>query len=220
MQVVNRLKVVAGVAQLGAVAWGRGLVVVLALLALSVQARAEEPGAPQKVVEQVTAQVLAVVREQGTKMDSDPQAFFSAIEEVLEPVVAFDFIARGVMGNYAKEASDEQRQRFSEVFQQDLVSTYARGLAIYSSNPISVDPASDAQQGQRRVSVIQRVKTDAGEHVLAYTMGLDRNDNRWKLLNVVINGVNLGNTFRSQFAQAMQKNGDLDSVIESWGRNG
>ncbi|MYM64637.1 phospholipid-binding protein MlaC [Pseudomaricurvus sp. HS19] len=218
MQVFKRLSVVSGMVRPGAAV--RGLALVLALLALSVQARAEELGAPQQVVAEVTEQVLAVVREQGAKLDSEPEAFFAAIEEVLAPVVAFDFIARGVMGNYAKEASEEQRKRFSEVFQQDLVSTYARGLAIYSANPITVDPGSDAQQGQRRVSVIQRVKTDAGEHVLAYTMGLDRNDNRWKLLNVVINGVNLGNTFRSQFAQAMQKSGDLDSVIEGWGRNG
>ena len=198
----------------------RSLVLMAVMVVLPLVVRAEVVETPYQVVQRVTDEVLKVVRSQGEQMEADPQAFNSAVNQVLEPVVAFDYIARGVMGNYAKEATPEQRQRFSEIFQADLVSTYARGLAIYSSRPISVDPAAAADKDQRRVSVIQRVKTEAGEHVLAYTMGLDRGDNRWKLLNVVINGVNLGNTFRSQFAQSMQKNGDLDAVIRDWGHRG
>ena len=47
-------------------------------------------------------------------------------------------------------------------------------------------------------------------------MGKSRKDNQWKLLNVIINGVNLGNTFRSQFDQAMKKEANLDRVIDNW----
>ena len=38
-----------------------------------------------------------------------------------------------------------------------------------------------------------------------------------KLVNVVLNGINLGITFRTQFYQAMKKSdGDLDLVIAEW----
>ena len=40
---------------------------------------------------------------------------------------------------------------------------------------------------------------------------------QWKLINIVINGVNLGLTFRNQFrALAEEFDGDIDKVILNW----
>ena len=37
------------------------------------------------------------------------------------------------------------------------------------------------------------------------------------MLNVVINGINLGKTFRNQFTQSAQRSGgDIDQVISGW----
>ncbi len=42
-------------------------------------------------------------------------------------------------------------------------------------------------------------------------------DDVWKLRNVVINGINIGLQFKSQFGFYMQKHrNDIDSVIEAW----
>ena len=39
----------------------------------------------------------------------------------------------------------------------------------------------------------------------------------WKLINIIINGVNLGVTFRNQFYALMDKNSlDIDIVIKKW----
>ena len=38
----------------------------------------------------------------------------------------------------------------------------------------------------------------------------------WKLINIIINGVNLGLTFRNQFYSLMKKENDLDKVIGKW----
>ncbi|MEL7399164.1 MAG: ABC transporter substrate-binding protein, partial [Pseudomonadota bacterium] len=108
------------------------------------------------------------------------------------------------------------RQRFSQVFQSDLISTYAKGMAAFGDERIEVLPPTQDIEGQKRVNVIQKVYTENGENTVSYTMGFSKKTSEWKLLNVVINGVNLGATFRSQFAQAMQKAGDLDVVIKEW----
>ena len=48
-------------------------------------------------------------------------------------------------------------------------------------------------------------------------MARSKTSGDWKLINVVMDGINLGKTFRSQFEQAVQKNnGDIDMVIEKW----
>ena len=40
---------------------------------------------------------------------------------------------------------------------------------------------------------------------------------KWKLRNLIINGINIGKLFRDQFAETMQKNGNnLDKAIDGW----
>lgn len=174
---------------------------------------------PYTLVEQVTVDMQTVVREQSHLLNTDPQVFYGAVAEVLDPVVAFDYIANGVMGNYAKQATAEQKQRFSVVFRENLISTYAKGMAVYGLQKIVIVPPQGDLVDQRRVSVVQKVMGEDGEHTVNYTMGKSGQDGSWKLLNVTINGINLGMTFRSQFAQAMKTAGDLDQVIDGWSMN-
>jgi phospholipid transport system substrate-binding protein len=42
-------------------------------------------------------------------------------------------------------------------------------------------------------------------------------EGNWLVENVIVNGLNLGSTFRTQFEQsAQQYGGDLDQVIANW----
>ena len=46
---------------------------------------------------------------------------------------------------------------------------------------------------------------------------LNPKKNQWKLINIVINGVNLGVTFRNQFYSLMKdQENDIDKVIDLW----
>jgi phospholipid transport system substrate-binding protein len=47
-------------------------------------------------------------------------------------------------------------------------------------------------------------------------MYLDK-EGKWKIINIVVNGINLGKTFRSQFYSLMEKNEEnIDLVIDQW----
>ena len=44
----------------------------------------------------------------------------------------------------------------------------------------------------------------------------------WRLRNIIIGGVNIGLTYRSQFASALKDpkyGGDMDKVIDAWDRH-
>ena len=171
---------------------------------------------PHDVVKRVTTIIVDIIDDKAHLLETEPQDFYDAVSEVLSPVVAFDYIAKGVMGRYAKEATPEQRARFAQVFQSNLITTYAKGMALYGSQEVVVVPPVGEIGSRRRVGVIQKVTTDGAVHSVQYTMGKSKQTGDWMLLNVVINGVNLGETFRSQFAQAMKKSGDIEEVISSW----
>ena len=175
---------------------------------------------PHQLVTQLSYEVLQVVNDKKYVLDENPEDFNQAISNVLESYIAFDYIAKGVMGRYAKEATAEQRMRFSQSFKNDMMNTYAKGRVAFSDNRLEVLPAAEESLNQSRVSVIQKVYGVDSEHTVAYSMGKSKTTNRWMLLNVVIDGINLGSTFRSQFAQAMQSKGDLEVVIASWSVEG
>ena len=63
------------------------------------------------------------------------------------------------------------------------------------------------------------IRTSTGEvYPLLYEMGLGKDD-VWRMRNITINGVNIGLTYRSQFASAATDSrygGDLNKVIDAW----
>ena len=195
-----------------------GLVLTLSLLSVTPWGHAAidpKGQSPHRLVEEVTREMFAIVEKyDGGPKNSD--RYHQEITQLLEPVVDFEFIAQAVMGSYRKDASDEQTRRFAEIFKKGLVKTYAKGIAGYVDSEIKVLPPSDEDANKRRISVYQEVRHEGSKHQLSYTMVQNRAD-EWKLINLVLDGVNLGKSFRSQFQQsAKQQNGNLDKVIDTW----
>lgn len=209
-------------------AMAKFLSTVVCLLSLSVSAMAvadkselETPAfdsAAHNRVQQVTNDLIVTITEKGELINTSPEDYFSAVGEVLAPVVDFKFISKVVMGRYGKAATPEQKQKFEQAFRRGLVETYARGMAGYADQDIKILPPEGDVSAQRRVSVRQQVRGEQGDsHLLAYTMARSKKTGEWMLINVVMDGINLGKTFRSQFEQAVKKNsGDIDAVIDQW----
>ncbi len=173
-------------------------------------------GSAHAIVKDVQDQLLGTIRNGDNIAVNDEAAYFEKVQIILAPVVDFSYIARGVMGGYAKQASPEQRNEFTGLFKYGLVSTYAKGMASFADRDISILPPKGDISGQKTISVAQEVRGEDGVNRVSYTMKLNRKG-EWKLVNVVLNGINLGITFRTQFYQAMKQNdGDINAVIAGW----
>tara|TARA_R110000782_G_scaffold88585_1_gene170848 strand:- start:1390 stop:2049 length:660 start_codon:yes stop_codon:yes gene_type:complete len=171
---------------------------------------------PHELIETVTDDLLQMIDEHRETFDDDPQAFFDSLDCLLTRVIDFKWIASNVMGTYRAEATDEQRELFVKTFHRDLIETYGRGLISYGDETIVVLPPKEDLEGKRRVTVVQEIRGKDGVFPLYYSMALNR-EGMWKITNVVINGINLGKTFRNQFAQRAEKyDGNIDQVIANW----
>jgi phospholipid transport system substrate-binding protein len=169
---------------------------------------------PQDIIEQTTKELFASVKKNNAavKLSDD---YYAEVTTILNKVVDFPFIAHAVMRKSGKGATPEQEQLFAAAFKNGLVKTYAKGIANYADSAIKTLP-STAEVGARRVSIDQDVSDKGTVHRLSYTLLLNK-AGEWKLINVVLNGINLGDSFTSQFDQAMIKNGnDIDKVIANW----
>ena len=193
-----------------------------------VQAMAQQPSA-HEVVEDATQRVMAVVAEASEYADEDPERYYRQVQEILDPVIDFRGFARSVMGPYATSeryrSLDEagqarlraQLDEFTEVMRLGLVRTYSKGLLAYSGSRIEVFAISDEEEASGRAAVRQLIYSGQAEpYVLLYQMGRDKSG-QWQLRNVIIESVNLGEIYRSQFESAARKyDGDLDAVIANW----
>lgn len=195
-----------------------GMLVWLSLLSAGVAAASSvdpKKETPHALVEEVTGVMFETVEEYKGG-EEDTEAYYDAIQETLEPVVDFEFIAKAVMGDHRKKASEEQIERFVGVFKKGLVTTYAKGIASYIDSDIEIEAPDKDVSDKRRVSVDQKVTHEGSTYNLSYTMAQNR-EGEWKLINLVLDGVNLGRSFRSQFGQAAKKyDGDIDKVIDNW----
>jgi phospholipid transport system substrate-binding protein len=185
------------------------------VLAFALPFSAQAASEPQAVVEAVTKQLMGIAREHGGS-GGNQEVYFSEVEKILGDVVDFRFIARNVMGKDSfNKATPAQRQKFTEVFRGGLVKSYAKGIAGYVNSEIKVVGASVNPNDPSRAVVRQEVSHEGAVHQLSYSMRLQ--DEQWQVINVILNGVNLGQSFSSQFTAAMRKeSGDLDKVINNW----
>lgn len=196
------------------------LLSVAMLFAATAQAESPMPPAqePQVVVESVAKELFALVKAKNAAKTPDEE-YFQQAEKVLDGAVNFQFIAGAVMGKatYAK-ATAAQRQKFTEVFKSGLVKSYAKGIAGYADSEIKLLGVTKDAKNPNRAVVKQEVsdKAKGDTHTLRYTM-VKGKTGEWKLINVDLNGVNLGQTFSGQFKAALKKhNGDVDKVIANW----
>ena len=167
-------------------------------------------------VEKIHEDIVLVVRAKQDIYEENPEEFIKAISFALQPLVDFKRISRNVMGRYYKDANKEQIEKFNKVFKASLLETYSKTLAEFKDEEILVSSEVKKSPKGNREKVSLQIVTSTKVYPAIYDMYLNK-QGQWKLINIVINGVNLGLTFRNQFYSLMEKEGNnLDVVIEKW----
>ena len=187
--------------------------------AASVASTAASAKSPEDQVRDVSDAVLALIEEARGYAEDDPERFYGEITTLLDPFVDFDSFARSVMAVHFRDATPAQRRRFSDSFKWGLVRTYALALTEFSNGKVTVLPADQGQRNPGRHTVRMEVVTPSGSvYPIQYTMGQNR-QGEWQVRNIIVSGINMGLTYRNQFASAMNdpvNGGNLDKVIDGW----
>ena len=207
----------------------RILLTVFMAFGLLAQASAAEKG-PYEVVADTTQELVKVIEEAKGYIAKDPDRFTGEVLRIMDDVVDFQSFARGIMGKYGSRGyyeslkTDAERakfrdqvMRFTNNFKDGLINTYAQGLLGFNGNRIEVLPLPDDVDLSGSVGVRQEIYGErAKPYQVMYTVR-QGSDGKWKLRNVVIEGLNLGRIYQNQFNAAVkQYNGDIDKVIANW----
>lgn len=180
-------------------------------------------------VDATTTEVMAVVEQAMAYVDEDPERYYAELQVVLDKVVDFGGFTRGVMGPYAsksryqslspegKKQLRSQVERFTDVMRVGLVRTYGKGLLAFGGSRVEVQRPPSESAESNKMSVTQLIYSDGPDpYVILYQMRRNKAGD-WKLRNLIVEAINLGQVYRNQFqAAARDQEGDVDSVIDGW----
>ena len=189
----------------------------LVLLSLGSQAQAKPEQNSWQVVEAGIADLTAVFEANKNPYADTPQLLYAKLDEAMQPYVDFRYISARVMGGrYFRAATPEQRSRFAATFQTTLVKTFGQGLMSFDYREFDLHVQKNETRFEDQDNVdLEVVANDGKRYPVTFTLRLHNQE--WKVINLIVNGINLGLTFNSQFDRAMQEaNRDFDWVISNW----
>ena len=165
---------------------------------------------PIPMLEQTANNIIATLKENKSSLKNNPNIIYKAVETNLLPIV--DVAGMSVLGRQAwSKATNTQRAQFSKAFTRLVIRTYSSPLAQYSDESVQFLPLRGSLDSRflRVNSIIIRAE---GQNIpLSYS--LVAKNGQWKIYDISVEGVSLLQSFRSQFAAALQ-NSSIDEVIK------
>ncbi len=122
---------------------------------------------------------------------------------------AMDKIGRFVVGGYWRRMNDEQRDTYQKLFSEWVLKAYSARLGGYSGEEFKVIKKSTA--GKRDFIVHTRIEQTAGNAFNA-DWRVRKVDNRYKIIDIYVEGVSMAVTQRSEFDAILRRHG-IDGLI-------
>lgn len=120
-------------------------------------------------------------------------------------------IARFALGQYYRGASKTQIKDYNNLFEDMIIETYSARFNEYSGQEIEVKNARP--EGKKDIMVRSAIVSSEGPDVdvdwrVRYSSG------RYRVIDVIVEGVSMALTQRSEFASVIQRGGgDVDVLI-------
>jgi len=140
---------------------------------------------------------------------------FAGRRDRIAPVVreSFDlrFVTRFSLGRYWSDLNAEQRDVIVDVFSRWTIAHYASRFDGYSSERFETVSNEPARRGRELVRTVLRVSNDPADNVTLDYL-LHKSDAKWRIVNVIANGVSDLSLKRADFGAVLKTQG-LDSLI-------
>ncbi|MCG6975657.1 MAG: ABC transporter substrate-binding protein [Acidiferrobacterales bacterium] len=167
---------------------------------------------PDELVANATTEILTLLKEKKAFYEADKKNLYQMVDEKILPYFDFRKMSQWVLGIHWRQATDAQRDEFTEQFRQLLVRTYATALLKYNDQEIIMLPFT-GKADDKIVIVKTEVKQKSGEPNIALYYTFYNLNPGWKAFDLTIEGVSLVANYRKVYASRLQKE-SLDSLIK------
>ena len=121
-------------------------------------------------------------------------------------------IAKFTLGRYWRTATDEQRAEFSKLFEDFIVQSYSTRFAEYHGESFQVAGSSTDESGA--IVVHSKIDMPSSEDVRV-DWHLRATGGSFAIVDIVVEGVSMAVTQRSEFASVIQSRGGVAGLLEA-----
>ncbi len=169
-------------------------------------ASADPPQAAARMVQdlgQQTANVLA------SKKAQKPAQRRALLRKLVRQGFDLELTSQFVLGKYWNRASVDQRTEFMDLFTEYLLNSYARHLASFQADTLSVVASNPV--GEDDILVETNVSGADGQAAPVWRVRAV--DGQYKIIDVTVDGVSLALTQRREFASVVNRVG-LEGLLK------
>jgi phospholipid transport system substrate-binding protein len=168
-------------------------------------------GEPTEVIRQTTDQVLKILEDpnlQGADKRAERQ---ERLHKIADQVFDWPAMAQRALAVHWRGRTPQQQQEFVGLFRDLVERTYMNRLETATQEKLDIQYVGEQVDGSRAV-VKTNVLTKRHQQVpLEYR--LQKADGRWKIYDVLVEGISLVNNYRSQFNQIISSS-SYDALVQ------
>ncbi len=137
------------------------------------------------------------------------QGRYRALEPVIKDTFALPFMATQSVGRYGKSLKDEEKAVFLRTYIEWTIATYAGRFDGYSGEKFETVSESAPENGT--VTVLSKL-IEKSSNSIAFNYKLRKVDDKWRIVDIQMAGVNQLALTRSQFVSVIKEKG-LDGLV-------
>lgn len=158
---------------------------------------------------------LTIIKTEGSKYDEKPDEFKEKLKNIWEPMVDVGLVSRLILSKAYKTATEEQILLFQTRTKKLLLDTYITALLEFED--YELETSRKIKENKNKTLEVEINFFSASDSFKAKFTLYKNKQGELKIINIIIDGINLGLTFRNQFQDNLKnENYDLDKAIETW----
>ena len=158
---------------------------------------------------------LTIIKTEGSKYDEKPDEFKEKLKNIWEPMVDVGLVSRLILSKAYSSATKEQILLFQTRRKKLLLDTYISALLEFED--YELETSRKIKENKNKTLEVEINFFSASDSFKAKFTLYKNKQGELKIINIIIDGINLGLTFRNQFQDNLKnENYDLDKAIETW----
>jgi phospholipid transport system substrate-binding protein len=155
----------------------------------------------QKFVIDVGNQIVHILANKQKPLDVRKEEF----RKILQEYFNIPAIGRFVLGRYWRQANDDQKQQYLQLFEDAIVESYSAQFDSYDNEKLQVLSAHTTGKGG--ILVKSEVLRPQGGDPLKVDWQIFQTKSGLKVHDIIVNGVSMSITQRSEYASIIQSKG-------------
>jgi phospholipid transport system substrate-binding protein len=165
---------------------------------------------PEELVRKITSDVLEAIKADKELQAGDREKALALAETKVLPHIDFREMTKLAAGRNWTAASGEQRDKLVNGFRTMLVRTYSSAIDAYRGQSLDVQPVRMSPKDEE--VRVRNMYHSPGRQSVPVDYQMLKTPQGWKIYDIVVDGVSLVLTYRTEFDQEVRRNG-IDGLI-------